>query len=287
MNSLLRNSFRHAIKMKSETAFQEFVAFLFAAAHGAAFTTLKQKRDKGSDGILNGNTILAVYGPESYSLSGFKKKIGDDYTNYSTNWKSSHPLWMVVFNGDFLANMVQFVEMKHAGTVKMGLSELVEMIERLSWTNIRRIGEYLGIPTELLLNDLIGEVVDDLVKAGESGNVTSDRPNAVYIEDKIALNFERSEVPKATDDYYECLTYFDATEKMLRERSAMEVSALRQRIRRDFDTLSGGFKQRFQGLLDRYCEAHPADDLYRFAVTVLLTFFFEHCLIGTKSPKEA
>ncbi len=65
MNPLLRRQFRNAIKLLTDHSFQEFVAFLFSTAHGDSFTVLKQKQDKGSDGILNGDTILAVYGPEN------------------------------------------------------------------------------------------------------------------------------------------------------------------------------------------------------------------------------
>jgi hypothetical protein len=64
MNPLLRKQFRNAIKLLTDSSFQDFVAFLFSTAHGDAFTTVKQKHDKGSDGVLNGDTILAAYGPE-------------------------------------------------------------------------------------------------------------------------------------------------------------------------------------------------------------------------------
>jgi len=50
--------------------------------------------------------------------------------------------------------------------------------------------------------------------------------------------------------------------------------------------LGGTFGQRFQSLVHQYCHAHSSDDLYLFAVIVLLTFFFEQCLIGAKTEGE-
>jgi hypothetical protein len=286
MNSLLRRLFTNAIKLKTENDFQEFVEFLFSTAYERTFTTVKQKVDKGSDGILDGDTSLAVYGPSSYTLQGFKKKIGDDYESYSHNWKTTHPNWMVVYNDQFKANMIQFVDSKHAGARKIGLTELVQIIEDLPWSKIKRIGNYLEIPSELLVNDIISQVIDDLIRRDESGFANSKRPNAIYIEDKIVLNYASEDVKQATENYYERLEFFDATEGILREHTSMEVAALRGRIRDDFNALGGSFIERFHGLIECYGHSHAEDDQYRFALTVLLTFFFEQCLIGAKAEGE-
>jgi hypothetical protein len=286
MNPLLRKQFRRAINLLTDSSFQNFIAFLFSTAHGDSFTTVKQKHDKGSDGVLNGDTILAAYGPETYTLRAFKKKANNDYKSYRENWKSTHPNWMVIFNDDFMATMVQHVDALHNGANKIGLSELVHKIESLPWGKISRIGDYLGIPSELLINDLIGHVVNDLICVNDAGQATLHRPHAIYIGDKIAINYIESEIPDATDEYYRCLEFFDSTQAILREHTPMEVSALRGRISTDFNSLGGTFADRFRGLLGRYCQTRPSDDLYRFAVTVLLTFFFEQCLIGAKVERE-
>jgi len=286
MNPLLRKQFRNAIKLLTDSSFQDFIAFLFSTAHGDSFTVLKQKHDKGSDGVLNADTILAAYGPVNYTLRAFKKKATDDYQSYTKNWKLTHPNWMVIFNDDFMANMLQHVDSLHVGATKIGLSELVHRVESLPWGKILRIGDYLGIPSELLINDLIGHVVDDLVRVNDEGQATSHRPHAIYIEDKIAINYIESEIHNATDEYYRCLEFFYSTQAILREHTQMEVSALRSRICTDFNSLGGTFADRFRGLIGRYCHKRPSDDLYAFAVTVLLTFFFEQCLIGAKVAGE-
>lgn len=286
MNPLLQKQMAAAIKLKTDTEFQDFVDLLYLQAHGTHFTSLKQKRDKGGDGILNGNTILAAYAPETYSLTDFKKKITSDYKKYEANWKPTHPNWLVITNCELLANMVQHIDSKHAGAEKLGVAEIVTKIEGLSWSKIRRIGEYLGIASELLMNDLLGQVIDDLIRMDEKGLATSQRPHALYIEEKIAINYGPEEVQQATDQYTDSLEYFDATQSILQSHTTTELRAIRSRIVGDFTTLGGRFSQRFNSLIARYCEKSPNDDLYRFAIVVVLTFFFEQCLIGARTTGE-
>src|SRR5690606_35740991 len=47
MNLLLRKLIQAAIRLKTDSDFQDFVDFLYSQAHGLQFTSLKQKRDKG------------------------------------------------------------------------------------------------------------------------------------------------------------------------------------------------------------------------------------------------
>ncbi|MBB01224.1 MAG: hypothetical protein CMJ47_01105 [Planctomyces sp.] len=286
MNKLLRTQIEHMIRSKTDNDFQEFVVFLHQLVFGDAFRVVKQKHDKGSDGIVNGNTVLAVYGPTSYTLPGFKKKVGDDHKSYCRNWQETHPNWTVVFNDELKANMIQFVEKLHPGADKKGLPELLVMIEDLPWSKIQRVGEYFGIPSQLLMNDLIGQVIDDLIRQNEVDTENDGRQQATYIEDKIALNYSAEEVQHATDEYYDCLLLFNSTESILREHSALSLQALRSRIRNDFRSQGGSFAERFRGLVTLYSQAQRDDDLYRFAVTTLLTFFFEQCLIGRRTPEE-
>lgn len=286
MNPLLRKQMLAAIRLRTDTDFHEFIDFLYAQAHDSHYTSLKQKRDKGGDGILNGDTILAIYAPEAYSLNDFKKKITSDYKKYDTNWRSTHPKWMVLTNCDLLANMVQHIESKQSSAQKLGPVEIMTKIEGLSWTKIRRVAEFLGIATEFLINDLLGQVIDDLMRMDEDGIATSQRPHALYIEDKIALNYAPDEIQQATTQYSESLEYFDATQSILKSHTTTELRALRSRICGDFSALGGTFSQRFNALVARYCGKSPDDDYYRFAVVVVLTFFFEQCLIGARTLGE-
>ena len=286
MNILLRSQFEQLIRSKTDNKFQEFIVFLFQLAHGEKFTTIKQKRDKGCDGILNGDTVLAGYGPEAYTLSKFKTKVGDDFKAYAKHWKSTHPNWCVVYNGDLLANMITFIDKKHPGAIKVGVPELMVMIDGLPWSKIQRLGDFLTIPTQLLMHDLIGQVVDDLMRLDENDSASSKRLHALFIEDKIALNYDESEIQSASDEYFECLEYFNATELILQGHTSLALSSLRNRIRGDFNQQGGSFAERFRGQKILYSRDHKEDSLYCFAVTVLLTFFFEQCLIGDRTVAE-
>lgn len=286
MNKLLLMQFTQMVRSKTDNGFQDFVVFLFQVVHEDDFRVVKQKHDKGSDGIVNGDTVLAVYGPSDYSLAKFKKKVGDDYKSYARNWKDTHPHWIVVYNDELRANMIQFAEAKHSGADKIGLPELIAMIERLPWSKIQRVGDYLGIPTELLMNDLIGQVVDDLIRQNEIEQSIADRPKATYIEEKLALNYSSDEVSLATDQYFDCLVYFNSTEEILQAHTHFSLTSLRNRIRTDFNLQGGRFAERLRGLVALYTQARTNDDLYRFAVTILLVFFFEQCLIGRRTAEE-
>lgn len=287
MNKLLLTQFTQMIRARTDNDFQDFVVFLFQLVHEEAFRVVKQKHDKGSDGILNGDTVLAVYGPTNYSLASFKKKVGDDYKSYERNWKGTHPKWLVVYNDELKANMIQFVAGKQADADAMGMPELMGMIERLPWSKVQRVGDYLGIPSQLLMNDLLGQVVDDIIRRNESDpSSTTERSQALYIEEKISLNYSADEIQTATDQYFDCLVYFHSTEEILQDHPPFSLSSLRSRIRNDFNNQGGSFAERFRGLLSLYTQSRPTDDLYRFAVTVLLVFFFEQCLIGRRTAGE-
>src|SRR5690606_11266059 len=138
---------------------------------------------------------------------------------------------------------------KHTGAFTLGVNEIASKIEALPWSKIRRIGEFLGIPSELLMNDLLGQVIDDLIRMNENGYATTQRPHALYIEDKIVLNYAPAEVKLAIEQYSECLEYFNATQLILQGHTTMEISSLRARITRDFAALGGTFSQRISGLV--------------------------------------
>lgn len=286
MNKLLRDIFAEAIKRKTDTEFQEFVSSLYSIVYRNRFVAIKQKRDKGADGILNNDTILAGYGPEKPSLRDFKKKISADYKSFKENWKDEYPNWQVVYNGDFTASMVKHIDELHPGADKVGLRQLVELIADQSWPTIRNIGNLLAIPSDYYINDLLAQVVENLMNHDGKSVPPASREKALYIEEKIALNYTAHDIEAATDEYSRSLEYFAALESLLKEYTDNEISALRSRIHRDFNMISGEFKERFESQNARYSEKHPHDDMFCFSVTVVLTYFFEQCLIGKTVEAE-
>ncbi len=89
-----------------------------------------------------------------------------------------------------------------------------------------------------------------------------------------------------TDEYYRCLEYFDSTQEILRDTQQWKWLALRIAFVQT-STRLGNVCRTVSRLSEPYCQSHPSDDLYVFAVTVLLTFFFEQCLIGSKVQGKA
>ena len=86
--------FKHQIKMAIDglngNNFQDFMNYFFIKKYGINFTPIKNKKDKGGDGILNDKTIIAAYAPERYPAR-FKIKIKEDYEKYKTNHASLPP----------------------------------------------------------------------------------------------------------------------------------------------------------------------------------------------------
>lgn len=76
MDNILREIIKTKLVSLKGTAFQDGMDRVYLCIHGSTeFQRVKQKRDGGSDGILNGDTVLAAYAPEKYSLADFKKKL--------------------------------------------------------------------------------------------------------------------------------------------------------------------------------------------------------------------
>jgi hypothetical protein len=71
MNNVTENAFRIQIDALKEFAFQAFIDKLYTVIYGNNFTVVKQKHDQGCDGILNNETVLAVYAPEKYDFRAY------------------------------------------------------------------------------------------------------------------------------------------------------------------------------------------------------------------------
>jgi hypothetical protein len=102
MDEVLREQFKKRIEMRRKSLFQDFCDELFIKKFGQTFQVVKNKRDKGCDGILDNNTILSLYSPEKENLRNFKTKTKEDYEKYVANWKIKYPKWCFVYNGVLL-----------------------------------------------------------------------------------------------------------------------------------------------------------------------------------------
>lgn len=266
--------------------FQQFVEKLYLLNYGTDFTPVKQKRDKGCDGFINSDHIvIAVYGPETRDLRKFKNKVREDFEKYQEYWELEYPKWQVVYNNSFTAEELQFIESLKPNTIKISVEHLLDIYRGLDWTNKRHIFTDLGIDAQFFRNDILSSIIDDLIKNSDHNeNIQQVKP--IYIEDKIKLNFESTDIETAKDEYHDSLLYFGELRRLLSSYSDREQLALKSKVRTDYNKYSGSFAKRLSYLTEQYAEQYKEDDLYIFHVKILLLYFFEQCLIGQKTEFE-
>lgn len=290
METVLKNAIKKQIEELKGIEFQSFIDKLYIKFYGDKFVPVKPKRDKGNDGILHGNTVLAVYSPEKYELNKFKTKIENDYEIYAENWANKYPNWQVIFNGEWTAGMVEFVEALKSDSQKVGIKHILEKIDGLNWGKRREIADDLGVDDQFLIYDILTKVIDDLLKRGDdnSTNKLENIPGKVkYIKEKIELNYSSVDIEAATDEYADCLRLFNRIKDIVQGYDDDDKGALKNKIRSGYNRFpSGNFKDKLERLTELYAERHKNDDLYKFHVKVVLIYFFEQCLIGEKTEEE-
>jgi len=286
MDAIFKHQITIAIDRLKNNNFQNFIDELYLKKYGSNFTPIKQKKDKGCDGIINNNESLAVYAPEKYTLRVFKKKINEDHNNYDGNWKTKLPKWRVVYNGEFTAEMLQFVDSLEDGSKKIGIAQIINDIDGLNWVHQRSIADYLGINEQFFINDILQNVIDDLLKNAyaSSGSLPSEEP--IYIVDKIQLNFNSSDVENAKEEYLNSLGSMGKLKDTLKSYDDEEMAALKNKVITEYGKLSGDFKTRLNNLTELLSGNNGNDQQYKYYVRVVLLYMFEICLIGQRVEAE-
>jgi hypothetical protein len=287
MDSILRTLFKAAIEGKKDIAFQDVVDSVYSKRFCSEFTSIKQKRDKGCDGILNNREILAVYAPERPNLKDFKKKVDEDFEKYRDNWSATHPEWGYVYNGEFTAQMIQHLDSLKRDCHKVDINRLLDMIDELPHFRRRELAVELSINEQFIINDVLKAVIEDLFKISEQC-VGSSKPHISppYIEDKIKLNYDEKDVEDALKEYGSVVEYFGELKDILKSYQDFEVGALKTKLIECYGKLSGNFKQRLRVLVEQFSERNKSDDYYVFFVRIVLFYFFEICVIGKRPESE-
>lgn len=287
MNSVLKHQFRVAIDSRKEGSFNDFVNEIFVKRFGGAFSPVKQKHDKGCDGILDNDTIIAAYAPQKPNLRSFKKKAGDDFYSYKNNWQSNHPKWSYVYNGEYTAEMVQYLKSLKNDVILTDINCLIDLVEQLTHFKRRELASSLGIDEVLIVNDIMLAVVEDLFKMASDyeGEAHPHEPPP-YIEDKIAKNYTFSEVKEALKEYEFVMEYFPQLKDVLKSYESHEISALKTKLINCYNKYSGDFKTRLENLIEEFSKNNKDDDSYSFFVRVVLFYFFETCVIGQRPESE-
>jgi hypothetical protein len=293
MRNVLMNTIKLQIEGLKGLDFHLFMDELFIKKYGINYTPIKQKRDRGCDGILNNDTILAIYAPEQHDLKKFKKKTKDDYESYKINLSQKYPKWAVIYNGEWTTRMIDFIIELRKDSITIGIKQILEIIKGFPWSKLKEIAGYLKVDPQYINNDMIVNVVEDLVRYSDEENFKTNsgmrRESPYYIEDKIRLNFHENEICEAIEEYTEYLEYFKLVRSTIKGFKEYEIGALRNRIKEDYKKFRERFNnnQSFKSILEfmteQYSQKSENDDTYLFYVRIVLVYFFEQCLIGIKT----
>jgi len=286
MDNIARSVLQKKLESLKATYFQDALDKIFHTIFGSDFTQIKQKQDKGADGILNGDTIIAAYAPEKYSLSDFKVKIGDDFDKYKTNWQSTHPFWQVICNLELTTSMQKIVTELKADAKILCISGLVELIRKQSWTKRSLIFKSLDIPDNYLSNDILGTVIEDLIKLSDESSKSIPYEKPTFIEEKTTLNLEPENVELFLEEYEQHLAYFSALAHVVKDQSTKNIQALRSKIRTTYMSSSGSFSQKLKNMNDVLSGSKNNDEYYCLHLRIVLIYFFEQCLFGQKTSAE-
>jgi hypothetical protein len=281
---------RNVIQNKHDNDFQNFINRLMHEKHDEdlisvrnSFVCIRQKRDKGNDGILDNETILAAYAPEGKpSLKAFSKKFEDDYLKYVNNWKEEYPRFCFVYNKEYTAGMIKIMNDVDMDIDKWDIESILKIIKNMYWTNIKNISRYLRLDEDYLKYDILKNVVEDMMEDDHVDNNPENKP-PMYIEDKVKLNYEIEDIEEALGQYYLCVEYFNTLRKILSNYNDDEHAALKMKIMRQFAQYAGNFKTKFNYLVEYFVGKNKDDDEYTFNVIVVLTYYFERCTIGKKT----
>lgn len=297
MDSTLKDIVKSKIDKLKALDFQNFINEFFIIYYGNDFTVIKQKHDKGSDGIINDDTIIACYAPESINIKDFEKKIDcikkgkeGDFQKYQANWQTTHPNWTVIYNGEWSSPMVMKVQSLKNNAGRLGQVNILNMIDELSWTKQNHVFKLLNIDDEYIRIDHLQQVIEDLIKVTEQGN-NKNQPNSVNtnknlpidLDIKIELNYTGTDIDIAKLEATEYLQIAHLISDILTEFT--QFPALKLKVQKDYLQLnpSLSFKERKQILKENYAGKRKIDETYCHYVDMFLLYIFEQCLIGKKT----
>ena len=287
MDHIFEHQIKTAIDELKENNFQDFVTELFIKKYGTNFTPIKNKKDKGSDGIINNTTIIAVYAPNKPDLRRFKSKINEDFDKYKNNWMLNYPNWWFIYNGQFTAEMILSIDELDRGIKKIDINHILELVKSLPFPKIREIArDDLGIDEEYIIYDILKKVIDDLLNNKQEKSSLQKHTQPPYIEKKVAINYVKADIEGALDEYKDMIPDIAKLENIFKSYDDEEIKSLKSKVTVEFNKLIGDFKTKLNNLNESFAERNRNNDLYKYAVRVVLIYFFETCRIGKKTSGE-
>lgn len=261
---------------------------MFSIIYGQNYKSIKQKRDLGSDGIIEIKEVcLACYAPEKYNKRKFEKKVDEDFSKYEEHYMNLGYKWRYITNQKLRGSMVTYIKNKDERVDIWGIDELINYILGLPPSVRRKIlSEVFCLSPELIVFDFIEEVIEAILSLKEESPIYS--PHYGLPKDtikKIEKNFEGEdiEIVKRKFNYFyaERVGYL---QKVLESFDNDYISNIKMTVLREYQNLDGNlnFKKKFGQLINRFSSKYPKDQEYKNYVELILLYLFEQCLIGVK-----
>lgn len=270
-----------------ENRFQDFVDYLYTISYSTDFIPIRQKHDKGCDGVLaREGAIVSVYAPQGYTLAAFRKKASEDFGKYKSNWASKYPHWQFIYNGTLTAEAQEFLFGLKTDVEIVTIDHLLRRVEGLTWSDRRQLARRLGVDEQFLVHNILEAVLDDLLARADSHHELPRWQPPLYIGDKIALNFRADDIDTAKSQQAECTVYFGVLQRLLSKMTDSELSSLKSKVMADYLALAGAFPERLTHLTVLYSGNQHCDETYVFFIRVVLLFLFEQCVIGRRTMDE-
>jgi len=104
--------------------------------------------------------------------------------------------------------------------------------------------------------------------------------------DKIKLNYDQDDIEGAVQEYEILSEYFTQLSQLLSGYDDNQINSLKMRVIGDFNNIGGQFSDKLRLLTKQYSEKYNHDDEFTMYIQVVLTYLFEQCLVGRKTPAE-
>ncbi len=288
--NILGNILKSEIENLYGERFNEVIDKIFFIIYGEKYKSIKQKKDLGSDGILEMDKerlSLACYAPEKYRESKFKEKIDEDFEKYKRSYKKLGYKWWFITNQKLLGSMFTYIRSKDSDIDIWGREELINSILSQPPSKRRKILlDVFSFSQELIIYDFIEEIIYEIIENKKS-KLKYKPCYSVSVDtyEKIKRNFtgEDIEIMKRKFEYFyaDNVTYI---EKVLNSFDNDFISNLKEQVLREYQYINEKFtfKKKFCLLVDRFSSKYPEDQWYKNYVELILLYLFEQCLIGTK-----
>lgn len=299
MDKALKANIKELIKSKRGFEFEAFINDMHLIQYGVnGYQSTRERSDDGAEGIiLSSRTIIAAYGPDTYKENSFLKKINDDFEDFMNKWAKDNPNWNMYYNNSLAPeqirisdNLIELAKKKFLTVDKVmikGIDQIMYLIESdFTSKQQRQLAALLGVPKELMIFDHIRSIIDDLIRGVGIDEENIKYKIAVNVPEKIRLNYSEGDV-KIAEEEYKDLNADGTLKKIWNIISTYEpeqINSLKLRIKNEFNKINGTFKEKLNGLTEKYLDKYTSgqDDDFEYYTRALLVYCFEQCMIGEK-----